>query len=165
MKGTVPGRMMLEKIFTLEAEKLRATRMKRASLVLTPDWVLMRIGMTAPRKTSEPERNRQRKCRAVAQDEFGCADLNVVPEVAIVAQLPACLRDLRGGGDEQRIDEAAAPERFPKQQHGDERAAADHQALVLEVEACEARASALAMRGQFGICRNGHEQPDAATAL
>src|SRR5262252_11138406 len=52
MKGTVPGRMMLEKIFTLEAEKLRATRMKRASLVLTPDWVLMRIGMTAPRKTT-----------------------------------------------------------------------------------------------------------------
>src|SRR5215468_10219872 len=51
-EGTVPGRMMLEKIFTLEAEKLRATRMKRASLVLTPDWVLMRIGMTAPRKTT-----------------------------------------------------------------------------------------------------------------
>ena len=26
--------------------------MKRASLVFTPDWVLMRIGMTAPRKTT-----------------------------------------------------------------------------------------------------------------
>ena len=33
-------------------EKLRATRMKRASFVFTPDWVLMRIGMTAPRKTT-----------------------------------------------------------------------------------------------------------------
>src|SRR5439155_1370447 len=105
MKGTVPGRMMLEKIFTLEAEKLRATRMKRASLVLTPDWVLLRIA------------------------------------------------------------EAAAPERLPNQQRGDERAAADRQALVLEVEPCEARASAPATRGQFEICRNGHEQPDAATTL
>src|SRR5262245_15766332 len=80
-------------------------------------------------------------------------------------QLPACLCDLRGGGDEQRIDEAAAPERLPKQQHGDERAAADHEALVLEVEPREARAPALAMRGQFEVCRNGHEQPDATTAL
>ena len=52
MNGTVPGRMMLEKILSFEAEKLRATRMKRASLVFTPAWVLMRIGMTAPRKTT-----------------------------------------------------------------------------------------------------------------
>ena len=52
MNGTVPGRMMLEKILSCEAEKLRATRMKRASLVFTPDWVLIRIGMTAPRKTT-----------------------------------------------------------------------------------------------------------------
>jgi hypothetical protein len=36
----------------LDAQKLRATRMKRASLVITPDCVLMRIGMTAPRKTT-----------------------------------------------------------------------------------------------------------------
>ena len=43
---------MLEKILSREAEKLRATRMKRASLVFTPDWVLIRIGMTAPRKTT-----------------------------------------------------------------------------------------------------------------
>src|SRR6516165_4246443 len=168
MKGTVPGRMMLEKIFSLEAEKLRATRMKRASLVLTPDWVLMRIGMTAPRKTTttfdqmpmpnqmmmsgnsvtrgtalsvstngliilqtlgqtdrQSERDRQRQRRAVAQDEFACADLNVVPEIAIVAQLPARLRDLRGEGDEQRIDETATAERLPNQQHGNERAAAE----------------------------------------
>src|SRR5262249_56161335 len=52
VEGAVAGRMMLEKIFILEAEKLRATWMKRASLVLTPDWVLMRIGMTAPMKTT-----------------------------------------------------------------------------------------------------------------
>src|SRR5262249_47311260 len=106
-----------------------------------------------------------RQCRAVAQNEFGCADLNVVPEIAVVGQLPACLCDLRGKGDKQRIDEAAAPERLPKQQHGDERAGADRKALVLEVEPCEARASALAMRGQFEICGSGHEQPDATTAL
>src|SRR6202030_4590362 len=86
-------------------------------------------------------------------------DLNVVPEIAIVAQLPACLGDLRGEGDEQRIDEATAPERLPNQQNGNERAAADRQALVLEVEPCEARTSALAMRGRFEVCRNGHEQP------
>ena len=41
MNGTVPGRTMLERIFNREAEKLRATRMKRASLVFTPDWVLI----------------------------------------------------------------------------------------------------------------------------
>src|SRR6266404_3639946 len=51
-EGHGAGQDDARKIFTLEAEKLRATRMKRASLVLTPDWVLMRIGMTAPRKTT-----------------------------------------------------------------------------------------------------------------
>ena len=44
--------MMLEKILNLEAEKLRATRMKRASLAFTPDWALMRTGITAPRNTT-----------------------------------------------------------------------------------------------------------------
>src|SRR5215813_13128548 len=125
------------------------------------DHVLQALGQT----DREPERDRQRQRRAVAQDEFGRTDLDVVPKIAVVAQLPTCLCDLRGGGDEQRIDEAAAPERLPKQQHGDERAAADHEALVLEVEPCEALAPALAMRGQFEVCRNGHEQPDATTAL
>jgi hypothetical protein len=97
--------------------------------------------------------------RAVAQDEFGRADRNVVPEIAIVAQLPACLGDLRGEGDKQRIDETTAPERLPNQQHGNERAAADRQTLVVEVEPRETGASAPAIRGQFEVCRNGHEQP------
>jgi len=107
----------------------------------------------------QSERDRQRQRRAVAQDEFACADLNVVPEIAIVAQLPARLRDLRGEGDEQRIDETATSERLPNQQYGNERAAADRQALVLEVEPRESGAWALAMRDQFEVCRNSHEQP------
>ena len=52
MNGTVPGRMMLTSIFSSDAPKLRATFRNRASLVFTPDWVLMMIGMTAPRKTT-----------------------------------------------------------------------------------------------------------------
>src|SRR5260370_42694436 len=39
--------------------------------------------------------------------------------------------------DEQRIDEAAAPECFPDQQEGDERASSDHQALLLGGDAAE----------------------------
>src|SRR5262245_42453558 len=114
MKGTVPGRMMLEKIFTLEAQKLRATleaRFARLDARLGvdedrddgaeendhdfgpdadaepdddegqeryarhrvervdegADHVLQALGQT----DSEPERDRQRQRRAVAQDEFG----------------------------------------------------------------------------------------------
>src|SRR5947207_7418474 len=52
MNGTVPGTMILTNTFSSDAPKLRATLRNLASLVLTPDWVLMRIGITAPRKTT-----------------------------------------------------------------------------------------------------------------
>jgi hypothetical protein len=73
----------------------------------------------------QPERNGNRNRCAIAQNEFGCADLEVAPEVAIMAELPAGLRNAGGRGDEQRINEPTVSEHLPRHQQSEHRAAAN----------------------------------------
>jgi hypothetical protein len=111
----------------------------------------------------QSERNRDRGRGAVAEQEFSRADPKVVPEISVVAELPAGLHDLSGRGDEQRIDKPAAGERLPRQQQREQRAAADRQPLVREVK--PRRQGTRALAGVVESRGNGHREPGAKRAL
>ena len=105
----------------------------------------------------QPAREAERDCeggrRAVTNAKFACAHGKIVPEIAIAHQGVAGQCHAARGGDEQRIDEAAASQCFPHQQKRKQRAGADQQAFRFELEAGERR------KGQMTLvdvsCRHG----------
>ncbi len=73
--------------------------------------------------------------------------------------------DARRRGNEQRIDEAATREGFPKQKESEQRPAADRQTLVRDVKPCNERGSASVVRSLLDTFGNGHRVPGARIAL